>query len=149
MSALYFVDTNVLVYSRDASEPDKQPRAQQWLAALWEKRCGRTSVQVLSEYYVTVTRKLAPGLTPDEAWMDVEALLAWGPQAVNVDVLRGARSASQGSALSWWDALIVAAAKTSNCAFVLTEDLQDGQDLDGMRVINPFQHSPAELQSLS
>ena len=148
MSALFFVDTNVLV-SRDASERDKQPRAQQWLAALWQQRCGRTSVQVLSEYYVTVTRKLAPGLTPDEAWMDVEALLAWAPQAVDVDVLRGARTTSQRCAISWWDALIVAAAKTSNCAFLLTEDLQDGQDLDDMRVIDPFQHSPAELQALS
>ena len=72
MSALCFVDTNVLVYSRDASEPDKQPRAHEWLTALWRHWCGRTSIQVLNEYYVTVTRKLKPGLSEEEAWKDID-----------------------------------------------------------------------------
>ena len=58
-----FVDTNVLVYARDASEPDKQPRAEAWMQHLWRTRSGRTCVQVLNEYYVTVTRKLSPGST--------------------------------------------------------------------------------------
>ena len=87
MSALYFVDTNVLVYARDTSEPDKQPRADEWLTALWRHRCGRTGVQVLNEYYVTTTRKLDPGLTEEEAWSDVEALLAWSPLAVDATLL--------------------------------------------------------------
>ena len=139
MSALYFVDTNVLVYARDTSEPDKQPRADEWLTALWRHRCGRTGVQVLNEYYVTTTRKL-------EAWSDVEALLAWSPLAVDATLLWAARTASLRYALSWWDALIVVAAQASQCAFLLTEDLQDGQDLDGIRIIDPFQHRPEGLQ---
>lgn len=145
MGALYFVDTNVLVYSRDSSEPDKQPRAHEWLSALWHHRCGRTSVQVLNEYYVTVTRKLEPGLTEEEAWADLGSLLAWHPLAVDAALMRRARAASQRFALSWWDALIVAAAQASRCAFLLTEDLQDGQDLDGARIIDPFQHGPEGL----
>ena len=145
MNALCFVDTNVLVYSRDRSEPDKQPRAHQWLTALWHHRSGRTSVQVLSEYYVTVTRKLDPGLREEEAWADIEALLAWRPLPVDAALVRRARTASQHFALSWWDALVVAAAQAGNCAFLLTEDLPDGQNMDGPRVIDPFQHRPEEL----
>ena len=62
MSARVFTDANVLVYSRDSGEPAKQPRAEAWRRALWQSRAGRISVQVLQEYYVTVTRKLSPGM---------------------------------------------------------------------------------------
>jgi predicted nucleic acid-binding protein len=60
MSAKVFVDTNVLVYCRDASEPKKQAQNSAWMAALWKQRTGRLSFQVLQEYYVTVTSKLSP-----------------------------------------------------------------------------------------
>ena len=89
MSALCFVDTNVLVYSRDASEPDKQPRAHEWLTALWRHRCGRTSIQVLNEYYVTVTRKLKPGLSEEEAWKDIDDLWAWQPATLSTRFATG------------------------------------------------------------
>ena len=79
MSAPVFVDTNVLVYARDASEPGKQPRAAAWLAHLWREQTGRTSVQVLSEYYATVTRKLRPGLPAADAWDDPRAGRAGRP----------------------------------------------------------------------
>lgn len=75
MSDRYFVDTNLLVYARDATLPDKQARAAQWLERLWELRAGRLSVQVLQEYYVTVTSKLALGLSAVEARDDVRALM--------------------------------------------------------------------------
>jgi predicted nucleic acid-binding protein len=145
MSALCFVDTNILVYYRDASEPDRQPRAREWFAALWRHGCGRTGIQVLNEYYLTVTRKLRPGLTEEEAWRDVEDLLAWQPVVVDAAVMRKARTATQRFSLSWWDALIVAAAQGCGCDYLLTEDLQDGQDLDGTLVVNPFHHLPEEI----
>jgi predicted nucleic acid-binding protein len=75
MLAPVFVDTNVFLYARDAGEVDKQPRAAAWPEYLWREQIGRTSVQVLSEYYVNVTRKLSPELAPREAWDDVQALL--------------------------------------------------------------------------
>ena len=145
MSALCFVDTNVLVYSRDTSEPDKQPRAHEWLTALWRHRCGRTSIQVLNEYYVTVTRKLKPGLSEEEAWKDINDLWAWQPATLDAHLMRRAHTANQRFSLSWWDALIVAAAQTSGCAYLLTEDLQDGQDLDGTHIVNPFRHRSDEV----
>ena len=87
MTAPVFVDTNVIVYARDAREPAKQRLAETWLDHLWHERLGRISFQVLSEYYVSVTRKLDPGLTPEEAWDDVNALLAWHPRPIDRAVL--------------------------------------------------------------
>lgn len=142
MSAVYFVDTNVLVYGRDASEPQKQPRAWAWLDRLWHDRTGRTSCQVLSEYFVTVTRKLDPGLSPEEAWQDVEDLRAWRPVGVDMAVLETAWSAHRSAALSWWDALIVGAAKSCGAEVLLSEDLQDGRDFGGLVVVNPLVHTP-------
>jgi len=138
MTALVFVDTNVLVYARDAGEPGKQPRAITWLDHLWREALGRTSMQVLSEYYVTVTRKLAPGLPPEEAWDDVSALLAWNPQPVDRDVLTGGHEIERRYRLSWWDSLVVAAAQVQGCAILLSEDLQDGASFAGVTVRNPF-----------
>lgn len=144
MTAAVFVDTNVLVYARDASEPCKQPAAARWIEQLWIEQRGRTGIQVLNEYYVTVTRKLEPGMTQADAWDDVRALLAWEPQPVDHDVLLRAHDVERRHALSWWDAMIVAAAQLQHCALLLTEDLQDGLSCDGVTVCNPFTTGVAE-----
>jgi predicted nucleic acid-binding protein len=138
MSVTVFVDTNVLVYARDSSETSKQPVAEAWLRELWMEQRGRTSIQVLSEYYTTVTRKLVPGLAPDEAWEDVTALLSWQPQAIDRGVLVRAREIERRHSLSWWDATIVAAAQLQNCAVLLSEDLQHGWVCGTVTVRNPF-----------
>ena len=144
MTAAVFVDTNVLVYARDASEPVKQPAAARWLEQLWIDQRGRTGVQVLNEFYVTVTRKLQPGMTPDEAWADVRALLAWEPQPIDADLLLRAHDIEGRHGFSWWDAMIVAAAQLQNCSLLLTEDLQDGWSCDGVTVCNPFKTQIAD-----
>ena len=79
MTGPIFVDTNILVYARDAGEPTKQPRAAEILRMLWESRRGRLSPQVLQEYYICVTRKLKPGLARSDARKDVQDLFAWEP----------------------------------------------------------------------
>ena len=145
MTASCFVDTNILVYSRDASEPAKQPRAIEWLGQLWGSRKGRVSMQVLSEYFVTVTQKLEPGLAPKRAWQDVSDLFAWRPVTIDRPLLEQARAVQLRFGLSWWDCLIVAAAKASACEYLLTEDLQDQQDLDGLVVLDPFLHGLDEV----
>jgi predicted nucleic acid-binding protein len=138
MNGTVFVDTNVFVYARDAGEPAKQPVAAEWVHKLWAEQRGRTSIQVLSEYYATVTRKLDPGLTSERAWEDVTALLAWEPQEIDRSVIARARDIERRYALSWWDAMIVAAAELQNCAVLLSEDLQDGMVCGTVRVRNPF-----------
>lgn len=144
-SVSVFVDTNVLVYARDSSEPEKQPLAAEWLAHLWRTRRGRLSMQVLHEYYVTVTHKLRPGLAPAVARADVADLVLWEPVRPNIEMLRSAWSLQDRFELALWDALIVAAAQSSGCSFLLTEDLQDGQDLGGVVVVDPFVHLPESL----
>ena len=146
MSVNYFVDSNLLVYSRDASEPEKQPIARERLTRLWQTRRGRLSVQVLNEFFVTVTRKLDPGLSREEAWADVTGLLTWDPLPVDAQLLKRARAVQERFAFSWWDSLVVAAAqRAARCAYFLSEDLQDGQDLDGVVVLNPFRHPPDQV----
>ena len=147
MTAPVFVDTNVLLYWRDERHAAKQARAAAWLGHLWREQTGRTSTQVLSEYYVNVTKKLEPGLAPDEAWDDVQALLAWDPQPIDGALLQRGRAVGARYGLSWWDSLVVAAAQAQACTLLLTEDLQDGAVYAGVTVRSPFTLSLGEEAS--
>jgi predicted nucleic acid-binding protein len=133
-----FVDTNVLLSARDASETVKQPLAAARLDDLWVNRNGRISVQVLNEYFVNVTRKLDPGLSPEEAWEDIESLAVWNPLPIDMPLLARAFAAQCRYQLSWWDAMIVAAAEATGCTRILSEDLSDQASYFGIQVENPF-----------
>jgi predicted nucleic acid-binding protein len=135
---MHFVDTNVIVYGYDDSDPVKQKRAGLVMRKLWETRNGRLSFQVLQEFYVTVTRKLKPPLAHDRAREEIRDLLAWRPVRPGADLLEDAWQVEDRFGLSWWDSLIVASAKAAECGILLTEDLQDGLEIDGLRVMNPF-----------
>lgn len=147
MTARCFVDTNLLLYFHDASDPEKQARAARWLTALWQSRSGRLSYQVLQEFYVAATRKLKPGLPPEVARTSVRALLAWKPAMTDGATLDAAWSIQDRFGFSWWDALIVAAAQRTGCRYILTEDLSDGQVLDDLTVVNPFLTTPEDRLS--
>jgi len=129
MNGTFFVDTNVLVYSRDSSEAAKMGRAKEWLEQLWNDRTG----------------KLSPGLDEGEAWSDVEALMAWRPVAIDSLLLRSTKHLQERFGFSWRDSMIVAAAKVAGCTHLLTEDLQDGQILEGLTVVDPFTHRMGEF----
>jgi predicted nucleic acid-binding protein len=139
-----FVDTNILVYTRDAAAVRKQAAAVEWLQRLWVERRCRTSMQVLGEYYTTVTRRLRPGMKPDDAWADVLTFLTWKPQPIDGDVLRRAREIERRHRLSWWDSTIVASALLQDCTLLLTEDLQHGMVIDGVKILDPFRAGVAE-----
>ena len=143
-----FVDTNVFVYLRDARDGTKQALAADWLAYLWESRAGRVSAQVLHEYYVTVTTKLKPGLSLEEARKDVLAMHSWRPAPMDQRLLDPAWHVQDRWGCSFWDALIVAAAQAQSCSLLLTEDFSHGRNLDGLRVVNPFRETPDEALSL-
>ena len=113
------------------------------MRALWQSGLGRVGTQVLQEFYVTVTRKLTPGLSREAAQIEARALYSWAPVEVTTAVLDRAWHIESRFQLSWWDALIVAAAQSAQCALLLTEDLQHGQMFDGVQVINPFRTPPA------
>jgi predicted nucleic acid-binding protein len=143
MTAPVFVDTNVLIYALDAADLKKQEAARAWRAELWKSGRGRISYQVLQEFYAKVTQKW-PGARR-EARAEVRDLLAWRPVAVDAGVLERAWTLQDRYQLSFWDSLIVAAARSASCRYLLTEDLQGHQDLDGVLVINPFRCDPTAL----
>jgi predicted nucleic acid-binding protein len=145
MNGSIFVDTNVLVYGRDASKLDKQTRAAEWISHLWKNGTGRLSVQVLAEFYAVVTGKLKPGMETAGAREEVQDLLAWQPLPITADLIAEAWLVQDRFQLSWWDSLIVSAAKTLQCAYLLSEDFQESQDFHGIRVINPFRLRPDEV----
>lgn len=143
--ARFFVDTNLFVYFRDSTEAKKQRLAADWVRYLAENRNGRTSAQVLNEFYVTVTQRLKPGMTRADAWEDVTALMVWNPISIDLGVLHRAKEVQTRYQFSWWDSLVVASAINTQCDFLLTEDLSEGQTIDGVRVINPFSTAPQEF----
>ena len=149
MTAEVLVDTNVLVYTRDASEPPKQEQAMAWMAHLWGEQTGRLSFQVLLEFYVTVRDKLQPGLDPQSAREDMRSLLVWRPIPIDARVIEGAWLVQDRYGFCWWDALIVSAAQVGDCRYLLTEDLQENQELGKVKVINPFHNSPEFLNLIA
>jgi len=143
MTAPVFVDSNVFLYAMDEADPKKQQAARNWRTELWKNRLGRISFQVLSEFYVNAVRKL-PGAR-DEARAEVRDLLAWNPVTADATLVEQGWKIQDRYQLSYWDALIVAAAKASSCGYLLTEDLQAGQKLDGIEVLNPFLRGPQSI----
>lgn len=138
MSDKVFVDTNILVYSLDASFPVKQKIARELLGKLWTNRTGRMSVQVCNEFFVTVTKKLKPGMDEESAWDEIEIYSAWNPEPLDYKTLQKAREVQLRYRTSWWDALIIASAFFAECTIIVSEDLNAGQEYCGIRVENPF-----------
>jgi len=138
MSGKYFVDTNILVYARDSTELEKQPKAQQWMTRLWEKESGRISAQVMNEYYVTVTQKLKPGLSKEQARSDLRALSVWKPLDVSAILVEATWDIQDRFGYSWWDSLVITSALFLDCSYLLSEDMQHEQKIDNLTVINPF-----------
>lgn len=143
MTAPIFVDTNVLIYAMDKTDLVKQQAAQAWRAELWKSGRGRVSFQVLQEFYVKVTHKWPSARA--QARAEVRDLLAWRPVAASSLLLEDGWRIQDRYKISFWDALIVAAAKSASCRYLLTEDLQAGQALDAVIVVNPFLRGPADL----
>jgi predicted nucleic acid-binding protein len=138
MTAAVFVDTNVLLYSRDPDQPAKQRLAAAWIERLWREGSARTSMQVLSEYYVNATRKLRPGLSSEAAWEDVKMFMAWNPLPVDRALLEAAYEIERRHRLHWWDSQVIAAARLQGCSLLLSEDLQDGGAYGDVTVRSPF-----------
>lgn len=136
-SAMRFVDTNILLYaiSTAPDERDKHNRA----IALLEDTDLALSVQVLQEFYVQATRpSKAERLDHEQAAALIESWLRFRVQELSVDVLRSALTTRLRWGISYWDAAIVEAARVAGCHTLLTEDLQEGMDFSGVRVVNPL-----------
>jgi predicted nucleic acid-binding protein len=133
-----FVDTNVLVYAFDSSAGLKQTAAGTLLERLWQGGTGCLSVQVLQEFFVTVTRRVARPLSVDEAADRIREFAAWRVFSPTVDDVVAAIELQKQARLSFWDAMVVRAAAESGCDTLWTEDMNDGQTIRGVHIRNPF-----------
>ena len=134
-TASTFLDTNVLVYFFDESEPAKAAIAREILRSV---RPLTLSTQVLQEFFVTVTRKLSKPLPFEQALEATQGLAALPMVLIDPDLVVAAIELAGRHQLSFWDALILQAAQRAGCTSVLSEDLQDGFRLGELQVENPF-----------
>ncbi len=136
MSARSFLDSNVLVYSDDATVPEKQSRALDLIERCRLERSGVVSTQVLQEYFVTSTKKLK--VPADIARRKTELFSHFDLVQIEAEDILSAIDIHRIHQISFWDALIVRAALRSRCKVLFSEDLQSGRKIDDLEIINPF-----------
>jgi predicted nucleic acid-binding protein len=136
---LTFVDTNVLIYAYDRSAGERHSAARLRLAALWDSHTGVLSTQILQEFYVNATRKLPHPLSPARARAIIGRYATWPVHPIEPQDILRASEVGQRSSISFWDALVVVAAARLGAAHLLTEDLQAGQTIAGVRIESPFE----------
>jgi predicted nucleic acid-binding protein len=137
MSVRSFFDTNILIYADDKGAPAKQKRAVELVSEHRRSRTGVISLQVLQEYFVTVTRKLH--VDARVARRKVELLAEFDVASPDVADVLAAIDLHRLHDINFWDALIVRSAKQAGCSVLFSEDLQAAREIDGVRIINPLQ----------
>jgi predicted nucleic acid-binding protein len=138
MTARTFVDSNILIYAHDADAGSKQQRAAAQLTELWTSGAGQLSTQVLQEFYVNVTRKIRLPLTASVAREVVRDYAVWIQSAITATTIVRASEIGEIWQISFWDAMILAAAEQSGAERLLTEDLNAGQKIAGIEIVSPF-----------
>ncbi len=139
----FFVDTNVLLYTFDPTNPMKQARAAEWISALWQSRSGYLSWQVLHEFYANVMRKFRAGSAQSREI--VAALTLWQPGEMTFGLIERGWYWMDAAQISYWDSLILASAERQGCEWLLTEDFQDNRRYGPVTVINPFSREPRDF----
>jgi predicted nucleic acid-binding protein len=140
MSDKTFVDSNILIYAHDVDAKAKHDTAKDVLRELWSQRTGVLSVQVLQEFYVNVTRKIASPLSKEEARLVVNSYTVWCTETTAAEIAAAFRIEDE-SRIKFWDALIVASAAKASAVRILSEDMNDQQIIAGVRIENPFVQS--------
>src|SRR6266852_3177237 len=136
-----FVDTNVLIYAHDVDARAKHETAKSVLRELWSQRAGVLSLQVLQEFYVNVTRKIASPLPKDVARLVVNTYALWCVETTPAEIATAFRIEDE-SRIGFWDALIVASAAKCGAVRILSEDLNAEQTIAGISIENPFAQLP-------
>lgn len=136
MPARSFFDTNILIYADDSANRAKQIRAVELVGEHRRSRTGVVSMQVLQEYFVTVTRKLR--VDAGIARRKVELLAEFNVVSPELSDVLAAIDLHRLHGISFWDAMIVRAAKQGGCGILLSEDMQSARQIDGVQIVNPF-----------
>ncbi|GFN22416.1 PIN domain-containing protein [Thermanaeromonas sp. C210] len=133
-----FVDTNVWVYAHDTSAGERHARAKALITELWQSGNGCLSVQVLQDFYVTVTQKVRKPLSPETAARIIEYLSNWRVHTPDARDVLAAINIQQRYGISFWDAMIIRSAEALDCRVIWSEDLNPGQYYGEVKVVNPF-----------
>lgn|GEM_PF-3124975 len=144
MNGGVFVDAGVLVACWDRGSPERQRAASAWEAALWRSRRGRVSAMVLDELFLTLTG-LEPGLPVAEARAQVRDYWRWRPVVQSLELVERTWSLQARYAMGHRDAQVAAAAILGRCDHVLSDAYDDGQDLFGVKVVDPYRRGPDVL----
>jgi predicted nucleic acid-binding protein len=131
-----FLDTNLLLYCDDQNQPEKQRKALELILQHRKQGTGVVSIQVLQEYYVNAVRKY--GTDAETARKKVEIYSRFEVVEPNTSDVLAAIDLHRMKMLSFWDAMILHSARKADCRVLLSEDLQHGQQFDGLRIVNPF-----------
>jgi predicted nucleic acid-binding protein len=140
--ARIFIDSNTFLYTFDQDETNKQGIAQGWLIALAERDLGVTNLQVLNEVASVATRKSSRFVDP---FFRIDSFAQFGTTPISFDTSLAARQIHASTSYSWWDCVLLASALELGCTHFLSEDLQDGQAVDGLTIVDPFAHSPQQI----
>ena len=132
------MDTNILLYAFDTSAGEKRMRALELFGEVWRAGNGCVSVQVLQEFYVNATRKLKNPLTLETARRIIVSLSRWEVHAPDAEDVLAAIDLQRSAQLSFWDAMVVSSAGKLGCSVLYSEDLNAGQAIAGVTVVNPF-----------
>ena len=143
-AARVFIDTNVIVYSRESADDPRIVHARDWLAALVARDALVVNVQVLNELTHVLFRKRQE-MSPQDVFTAVDELAVYGSTPVSIDTVIEARRLRLANGFSWWDCLLLASAAELGCSHFLSEDLHDGQKIGAMTVVDPFLHDPADI----
>lgn len=138
MKGRSFVDTNILIYAHDLDAGAKHERAAAVVRQTWEEECGMLSTQVLQEFYVNVTRKIPSPISAAKARGILSNYLAWQIEVNGPSTILRASEIEERYQLTFWDSMIVAAAAQGGAERILTEDLNHGQVIEGVKIENPF-----------
>lgn len=141
MNGKTFVDTNVLIYAHDIDAGPRHEVAKNILRELWSERAGLLSTQVLQEFYVNVTRKIASPLSKLSARAVVNSYATWCIETGLADI-SAAFQIEDESQIGFWDALVIASAARAGAVRLLSEDLNSGQTIMGVLIKNPFAAIP-------
>ena len=133
-----FLDTNILVYAYDVSSGKKHDIAKNIVADLWNLRAGVLSIQVLQEFFITVTKKIPKPLDIKTARDIIRDFLLWEVADNDGELMLAAMDVQMKYQYAFWDSLIIAAAIKSGASILLTEDLNNGQIIEDVVIKNPF-----------
>lgn len=136
--ASHFVDSNILVYAHDLDAGDRRDQARSLVRDLWATGRGVISIQVLQEFFVTVTRKPPSPLSIDDAAEVVDDYAKWAVHSPTPDDIQNAIAIQRRYDISFWDAMVINSAAKMGCSVLFSEDLNHGQSYGGVQVVNPF-----------